>query len=193
MTDGSSRDERENALARAQPSREAANRRWAWIMTLVVAGFFGVAFVQVPLYNTFCKLTGLNGGSGVSAAPAASEDKARWVMVDFTSTVIPGLPWGFEPTQRRVRVHPGETKIVFYRATNFGGHAFTGQAAMSVMPEVAATHFEKIECFCFKRQTLQPKETREFPLVFFLTPDLPHDVHSITLSYVFFPIDRPTP
>jgi cytochrome c oxidase assembly protein subunit 11 len=173
------------------PARPNANRRLAWWLALTAAGFLGFGFALVPLYNTFCELTGLNGKTRDAADVQANTraDTARWVTVNFTSTVMPGLPWRFEPGQRSMRVHPGEVATAFYVATNLDNRRLDGQAVMSVSPEVAARHFKKLECFCFTRQALQPGETHKLPLAFYVTPDLPDDVRTITLSYAFFPVD----
>lgn len=174
----------------APPSRAAMNRRLAWRLALMAAAFLGFGFALVPLYNTFCELTGFNGATRTAAAPLAQVDPTRWVTVEFTSTVMPGLPWQFQPAQRRVRVHPGEPATASYSATNLGDRTLDGRAIMSVAPEVAARHFEKIQCFCFREQALEPRETREFTLAFFVTPDLPPSIKTITLSYAFFPVER---
>ncbi len=171
----------------AVASRAGANRRLAWLLALVAAGFLGFGFALVPLYNTFCHLTGFNGATGTAAAALTPVDRTRWVTVEFTGMVMPGLPWKFRPAQRRVRVHPGETAIARYYATNLGDRTFDGRAIMSVSPEVAATHFEKIECFCFHQEALEPGQTREFSVEFFVTPGLPKYVTTMTLSYAFFP------
>jgi cytochrome c oxidase assembly protein subunit 11 len=176
------------------PASTAANRRLAWVLALAAAGFLGFGFALVPLYNTFCELTGLNGRSGNgTGALASAPPAARWVTVNFTSTVMPGLPWSFAPKQHSLRVHPGELATAFYTATNLAHRPLDGQAVMSVSPEVAARHFKKTECFCFKRQALQPGETRTLPLAFFIDTDLPDEVRTITLSYAFFPIDGRKP
>jgi len=179
--------------AQSGPARPSANRRLAWWLALAAAGFLGFGFALVPLYNSFCELTGLNGKTRDAAGAPPNADAARWVTVNFTSTVMPGLPWRFEPEQRSLRVHPGELATAFYLATNLGSRPLDGQAVMSVSPEVAARHFKKTECFCFKRQELRPGETRKLPLAFYVDPDLPDDVRTVTLSYAFFPIDGPVP
>ena len=177
--------------AREQPRRTTANKRLAWGLTLVVAGFFGFGFALVPLYNTFCKVTGLNGKTDTAAAPPSAVDLTRLVTVEFTSTVMPGLPWQFQPSRRRLLVHPGEPATATYAATNLGSQINDGQAIMSVSPEVAATHFEKLECFCFHKQALHPRETRILPLVFFVSRNLPQNIRTITVSYAAFPIAKP--
>jgi cytochrome c oxidase assembly protein Cox11 len=39
-------------------SARAANRRLAGVLALVAAGFLGFGFGLVPLYNSFCQVTG---------------------------------------------------------------------------------------------------------------------------------------
>jgi cytochrome c oxidase assembly protein subunit 11 len=63
-----------------------------------------------------------------------------------------------------------------------------GQAIPSYAPQQSAPYFQKLECFCFKQQVLAAGETRRFPVVFFIDPDLPKDVTQITLSYTFFEV-----
>ncbi len=161
------------------------------MLTAVAAASLCFGFALVPLYDTLCKLTGLNGKTGTAAAPAGEVDLTRLITVEFTSTVMPGLPWQFRPEERRLQMHPGEPASASYAATNLGAEPLEGQAIMSVTPEVAATYFEKIECFCFRRQALKPGETRTLPLTFFVSRDLPDDIKTITVSYAVFPIDGP--
>jgi cytochrome c oxidase assembly protein subunit 11 len=39
-------------------------------------------------------------------------------VVEFNSDVADGMPWKFRPTQRAVRVKPGESALAFYTAHN---------------------------------------------------------------------------
>ena len=167
-----------------------ANRRLTIKLLLMVAAATGFAFALVPFYDLLCKVTGLNGktGGAVQIAPASKVDSARWVTVEFTSTVMPGMSWEFRPAQTRMRVHPGETARISYLAKNPTNQAMTGQAVPSVSPGWAAQHFNKIECFCFQRQVLKPGEVKEMPLVFFVSPELPAEVQEISLSYTLFPV-----
>jgi len=167
-----------------------ANRRLTIKLLLMVAAATGFAFALVPFYDLLCKVTGLNGktGGAVQIAPASKVDSARWVTVEFTSTVMPGMSWEFRPAQTRMRVHPGETARISYLAKNPTNQAMTGQAVPSVSPGWAAQHFNKIECFCFQRQVLKPGEVKEMPLVFFVSPELPAEVQEVSLSYTLFPV-----
>ena len=63
-------------------------------------------------------------------------------------------------------------------------------------PPTTGGYFEKINCFCFTQQTLQPGEKREMAVVFYVDPKLANDseqnaVNNITLSYTFFPVRVP--
>lgn len=167
-----------------------ANRRLAMKLLLVAAAAIGFAFALVPFYDLLCKVTGLNGktGGAVQIAQASKTDTSRWVTVEFTSTVMPGLSWEFRPAQTRVRVHPGETTRISYLAKNPTNQTIAGRAVPSVSPGWTAQHFNKIECFCFQRQELKPGESREMPLVFFVSPELPAEVREISLSYTLFPV-----
>ncbi|MBI2286559.1 MAG: cytochrome c oxidase assembly protein [Nitrosomonadales bacterium] len=167
-----------------------ANRRLTVRLLLLVAAATGFAFALVPFYDLLCRVTGLNGktGGAVQAAQALEADTARWVTVEFTSTVMPGMSWEFRPAQTRMRVHPGEVTRISYLARNPTNQATAGQAVPSVSPGWTARHFNKVECFCFQRQVLQPGEVKEMPLVFLVSPELPSEVQEISLSYTLFPV-----
>ena len=169
----------------------------------VVALAFAFGFALVPLYDVFCLATGLNGktaaapkigvgglsgapGGAASAPPRSRIDSSRIVTVEFTGTVMPGLPWEMEPLTTRLDLHPGELQQVRFRVHNRADQAIVGQAVPSVSPGLAAQHFEKLDCFCFAQQTLAAGETRELPLTFVVKPELDRDVRTITLSYAFF-------
>lgn len=169
---------------------ETANRRTGWRLALVVIGMFAFGYALVPLYSVICEATGLNGKTGRADAVDAPADNSRWVTVEFTGATMSGLPWEFEPLLKTVRVHPGEVTEVYYQARNPTDEAITGQAVPSLAPNEAASHFKKIECFCFTRQTLKPGETRKMPVRFFVEPSLAKNVNTVTLSYSFFNVDH---
>ena len=170
------------------PSKGRLGRR----LLRLVAGAFAFAFALVPLYDVLCAATGFNGktagqgpirdGFGVGGlktalAPPANVDVTRTITVEFTGTVMPGLPWDMRPLTFKLDAHPGELQQI------------TGQAVPSVTPGKAAQYFDKIECFCFSQQTLGPGEAREMPLAFIVKSGVDRDITHITLSYAFFGID----
>jgi cytochrome c oxidase assembly protein subunit 11 len=172
-----------------QEKRAADNKRLAWKLMWVVAGAVLFAFALVPLYNVFCDLTGLNGkteGLPAVVQKTMKVDESRWVTVEFTSSVMPGLAWNFHPTQTSMKVRPGQIMLATFEAKNMTNETVVGQAIPSVSPSQATFHFKKIECFCFERQELKAGESKEMPLRFYVSPDLPKDIRTVTLSYAFF-------
>jgi cytochrome c oxidase assembly protein subunit 11 len=168
------------------------NRRTGLLLFTVVIGMVALAFASVPLYRLFCEVTGFGGTPQrveADAAPAAPSE--RVVTVRFNADVHSGLPWSFQPAQRAVEVKVGEQALAFYRATNHADRPVTGTATFNVTPDKAGAYFDKIECFCFTEQTLQPGQTVEMPVTFYVDPAILadrglDDVDTITLSYTFF-------
>jgi cytochrome c oxidase assembly protein subunit 11 len=156
----------------------------------VVAGMVGLSYAAVPLYDLFCRVTGFDGTPLVRSLPAG-EVLEREIAVRFDANVTPGLPWRFAAETPEVKVKLGQTTTVHYRVTNDGPTPATGVATFNVQPALAGAYFVKLECFCFIEQTLEPGETRESAVVFYVDPGLARDpnvkdLNSITLSYTYF-------
>jgi cytochrome c oxidase assembly protein subunit 11 len=166
------------------------NARTAWKLVAVVGGMLGLAYAAVPLYEAFCKATGF-GGTPLVAQEGERAVVDRTVTVRFDSNVDPNLSWRFEPEQREVKVKLGEEKLVFFRATNVSQRPIVGTATYNVTPERTAGWFNKIQCFCFTEQLLQPGQSVDMPVVFFVDADMDKDrryddIRTITLSYTFY-------
>lgn len=167
----------------------------AFVCGAFVAVMVGISFAAVPLYSWFCRTTGFGGTTQV-ARTAPEEISGRTVTVRFDSNVAPGLPWSFEPERRTIDMRLGEVVTVYYVVRNESVRVTSGQAGYNVTPPTTGTYFEKINCFCFTQQTLQPGEKREMAVVFYVDPKLANDseqnaVNNITLSYTFFPVRVP--
>lgn len=179
------------------PAKQRANRRVAAICVAFFAGMVGMAYAAVPLYAAFCSLTGY-GGTTQRVEQYADRILDRKITVRFDANVSSALPWTFEPEAREVTMRIGETTQAKYRATNLFDTPTAGRATYNVTPEIAGAYFNKVECFCFTDTTLKPGETLDMPVVFYVDPDIVDapelkDIHTITLSYTFFPVDKPTP
>jgi cytochrome c oxidase assembly protein subunit 11 len=169
-------------------------RTLLWTL-MVLAIMFALVAASPALYRTFCSLTGF-GGTPLKAekAPGAV---AGQVLVRFDANVHPGLPWRFEPEQNTVEVKPGAQTKIFYRATNLSARTIRAQAAYNVSPDQVGKYFKKIQCFCFSEQTLKPGQTVDMPVIFFVDPAFTKDedtkdIHEITLSYTFYPVETVT-
>ncbi len=166
------------------------NARLAWRLVAVVGGMLGLAYAAVPLYEAFCKATGFNG-TPLVAQEGERPIIARTVQVRFDSNVDPNLAWRFEPLQREVKVQLGEEKLVHYRATNISQRPIVGTATYNVTPERVAAWFNKVQCFCFTEQLLQPGQSVDMPVVFFVDAEMAKDrryddIRTVTLSYTFY-------
>jgi len=165
-------------------------------IALVALGAFVFAFSMVPLYNVACeKVFGIKLGKGASAAtPVAGNavDAARSVHVQFDGTVNSKLQWSFRPLQLALDVHPGQQYEALYIARNEARETIVGNAAPSIAPNQASAYFNKTECFCFTQQALKAGEERIMPVRFIVSPSLPTDFSTITLSYTFYRNDRAT-
>jgi cytochrome c oxidase assembly protein subunit 11 len=166
--------------------------RRTWIACAGVAvGMVGLAYASAPLYDLFCRVTGFDGTPIVSKGPSR-EVLDRRIAVRFDANVAPGIDWRFSPETAQIEVKLGETTTVFYKVRNAGAAASTGVATFNVQPALAGAYFMKIQCFCFTEQTLQPGESVDFPVVFYVDPALAQDpnvkdLNGITLSYTYFP------
>jgi cytochrome c oxidase assembly protein subunit 11 len=179
---------------------ERQRRRTLLLLVGLAVGMFGFGFAMVPLYGLLCRATGIESveqrtavGGHSQASSASTTVQDRWVTVKLDTSVHPDLPWTLEPMQRKLRVHPGEINSVIFLAENNSGQEITAQALPSIIPWQATGFFSKLECFCFTQQTLAGNERKEMPLRFLVSPDLPTDVGSITLSYSIMRVSDPQP
>lgn len=184
-------------LSDEQTSKDLArkNRRVALASVGVFAFMVGAAYAAVPLYDLFCRVTGFGGTTQV--AETESEYVIdRMITIRFDGNVNKSLPWKFKPEQRSVTFRMGETAQLAYLATNEGNQTNVGTSTFNVSPPTAGIYFNKLDCFCFTEQAIEPGETIEMPVVFFVDPEMDKDpelkhVKEITLSYTFFPVDEP--
>ena len=163
-------------------------------LMLVVVLMFGFGFMLVPLYDVFCEITGLNGktrGQYQGEVNAAQTANQRKVTIQFVANRNANLPWQFAPEQEEIQLQLGERKKTTFQVSNTYDKNVVAQAIPSVSPARAADYLNKVECFCFQKQPLEAGQSKEFPLVFFIDPDLPADISKLTLSYTLFDISNP--
>jgi cytochrome c oxidase assembly protein subunit 11 len=160
-------------------------------LLVIAVLMFGFGYALVPVYRMICEITGINlltpKDSMLAPAPDNTQiDKTRTITVEFDANAHG--PWRFRPTVNSMQVHPGEMAQVVYEVVNTQARSIDAQAIPSYAPQQAGAHFKKVECFCFKQQTLSPNQAKQMPVVFFIDPALPKDVKTITVSYTFFEI-----
>jgi len=178
----------------------ADNRRMLGKLLVVALAMFGFGYALVPMYRAICEALGVNvlslaeqrrSDAAAGRGGNTQVDLSRTVTVEFDANARG--PWDFKPAVASVQVHPGELATVMYEFRNKQDRTMAAQAIPSYAPKQAMAHFNKIECFCFNEYTLQPGESKQWPVVFIIDPKLPKDVTTITLSYTFFEVGGKTP
>jgi len=172
----------------AREDMREANRRMLKRLAVIAVAMFGFGFLLVPFYEKICEVTGLREIARADEVQNTQVVTSRTIRLELDSNVR-HLNWSFRPLEPHVDIHPGELRQVVYEITNNTGRVVTGQAVPSYGPQHAAPYFKKLECFCFAKQTLQPGETRQMPVVFVIDPKAPEDLGTITLSYTFFEVE----
>jgi cytochrome c oxidase assembly protein subunit 11 len=181
-----------NPVPRSHVKRRA-NRRIVLMTVAAVVGMTGLTWASIPLYRVFCGATGF-GGTTQEARGVNQFDLPilkRTMTVRFNTDISPGIPWTFEPPKAPVKIRVGEEKLVYFTAVNNSDKPVTGHAVYNVTPGKMGLYFSKVECFCFTEQTLQPHQSVEMPVQFFIDPQIADDSHldevkEVTLSYTFF-------
>ena len=197
-----------------QEELEKKNKKTVKWLSLIVLGMFGFAFAQIQLYGLFCKVVGVNSLSSrekidtnissvknntqiaegdVNTVASDSIDNkidSRVITVRFDATVNENLPWSFIPLDKKITVHPGELRQVTYRVKNLTNEVITGQSIANITPWQATPFLSKIECFCHTKQTLQPGEEKDMPLLFTLSKDLPDEMRTLVVSYTFLNAEK---
>ena len=168
-------------------------------LLLLAIGMLGFSYALVPLYKSACNAGWLETTRDDLSNPYANVnrnvdtsntqvDKSRWITVEFLASNNEKMPWRFEAQQKSVKIHPGEMTNVVYDVVNPTDREITGVAIPSYVPALAVQYVQKVECFCFTKQNLGSHESRGMPVVFVVTPDLPKDVNTISISYTFFEV-----
>ncbi|CAI9752739.1 unnamed protein product [Fraxinus pennsylvanica] len=183
----------------SQASPEQKSNKMLLCLTGLVFAMVGCSYAAVPLYRRFCQATGYGGT--VQRRESVEEKivrhakegtlTSREIILQFNADVADGMPWKFVPTQREVRVKPGESALAFYTAENRSSTPITGVSTYNVTPMKAAVYFDKIQCFCFEEQRLLPGEQIDMPVFFYIDPEFETDprmdgINNLILSYTFF-------
>ncbi|XP_062094546.1 cytochrome c oxidase assembly protein COX11, mitochondrial [Humulus lupulus] len=184
-------------------SMEQKSKKMLYYLTALVFVMVGCSYAAVPLYRRFCQATGYGGTvqrresveEKISRHAKDGTVTTREIVVQFNADVADGMQWKFIPTQREVRVKPGESALAFYTAENRSSTPITGVSTYNVTPMKAAVYFNKIQCFCFEEQRLLPGEQIDMPVFFYIDPEFETDprmdgINNLILSYTFFKVSE---
>lgn len=169
------------------------NRKLARSLVCIAIGMVMLSYAAVPLYRLFCQVTGF-GGTTMVAEKGSEDVMPHSITVTFVANIDPNLPWKFKPTQDKTTVNVGESRLISYLAENGANRDVSGTATYNVTPFAAGKYFNKVQCFCFEKQTLNAHQRVHMPVSFFIDPAILkdpelRDITNITLSYTFFNVE----
>ena len=181
---------------------ERRNRRLGLIALGLALAMLGLGYAAVPLYRMFCQVTGFAGTTqratateALDASQFAKSAGGKTISVRFDGQVERGMPWTFKPLQVTQTLAIGERDMALFEARNDSDEPVTGAATFNVVPEQTGAYFNKIQCFCFTEQTLQPHQAVRMPVIFYVDPKIlddpdTKDIQQITLSYTFHEVKK---
>ena len=177
------------STAQNQNNLKAQNKKVIFIITFVGMLMLSLSYAAVPLYDIFCRVTGFGGTTQIASSAPGSTGHPN-INIRFESNITDSLNWDFYSKTKTVKIPMGEEKTIYYFAKNLSDEPIMGTATFNVTPAKAGQYFMKIDCFCFVEQLLNPGESMNMPVTFFIDPDLYKDenvqeVNEITLSYTF--------
>ena len=177
------------STAQNQNNLKAQNKKVIFIITFVGMLMLSLSYAAVPLYDIFCRVTGFGGTTQIASSAPGSSGHPN-INIRFESNITDSLNWDFYSKTKTVKIPMGEEKTIYYFAKNLSDEPIVGTATFNVTPAKVGQYFMKIDCFCFVEQLLNPGESMNMPVTFFIDPDLYKDenvqeVNEITLSYTF--------
>ena len=177
------------STAQNQNNLKAQNKKVIFIISFIGMLMLSLSYAAVPLYDIFCRVTGFGGTTQIASSAPGSTGHPN-INIRFESNITDSLNWDFYSKTKTVKIHMGEEKTIYYFAKNLSDEPIVGTATFNVTPAKAGQYFMKIDCFCFVEQLLNPGESMNMPVTFFIDPDLYKDenvqeVNEITLSYTF--------
>ena len=177
------------STAQNQNNLKVQNKKVIFIITFIGMLMLSLSYAAVPLYDIFCRVTGFGGTTQIASSAPGSTGHPN-INIRFESNITDTLNWDFYSKTKTVKIPMGEEKTIYYFAKNLSDEPIVGTATFNVTPAKAGQYFMKIDCFCFVEQLLNPGESMNMPVTFFIDPDLYKDenvqeVNEITLSYTF--------
>ena len=177
------------STAQNQNNLKAQNKKVIFIISFIGMLMLSLSYAAVPLYDIFCRVTGFGGTTQIASSAPGSSGHPN-INIWFESNITDSLNWDFYSKTKTVKIPMGEEKTIYYFAKNLSDEPIVGTATFNVTPAKAGQYFMKIDCFCFVEQLLNPGESMNMPVTFFIDPDLYKDenvqeVNEITLSYTF--------
>ena len=113
------------------------------------------------------------------------------ISINLLTSVHPNLYWNFKPVKSKIIIKPGDVTTIEYIVENLGDINTTGIATFAYFPKQFGNYVNKINCFCYDAQTLEPKQKDKFTLVLLIDPEVTKDsktkgIKEATIQFTFF-------
>ena len=113
------------------------------------------------------------------------------ISINLLTSVHPNLYWIFKPVKSQIIIKPGDVTTIEYIVENLGDVNTTGIATFAYFPKQFGNYVNKINCFCYDAQTLEPKQKNKFTLVLLIDPEVTKDsktkgIKEATIQFTFF-------
>src|SRR5258708_9271836 len=123
--------------------RKRANRKLVFGLLIMTAASFAFGWALVPLYDVFCRATGI-GNAEAKAGPAVVKeavDPNREVTIEFVASPASVGSYEFKPKGASMRVHPGKLYETEFYAKNLTSVASVPQPLPTISPPLPPHYF----------------------------------------------------
>ena len=116
-------------------------------------------------------------------------------MRRFDTNVSGNLPISFKVLKNREEIKIGESSNIKFQINNESTEQLKVVSTFNVSPPSAGKYFNKLECFCFEKQSIKSLDKKKYNLSYYIDPEILNDpatknIKDITLSYTLFEVDK---
>ena len=114
----------------------------------------------------------------------------RIIKINLDTKVGETLNWKFSTKNNFIDAKIGQVYKIDFNVENYSSSETSGKATYEVKPSFLKKYFVEIDCFCYKKQTLQPSEKSTYSITFYIDPKIlsdfkAKDIKDINISYTF--------
>jgi len=121
------------------------------------------------------------------------DNNQKIITLNLETKVEENLSWNFSTINNSMEVKIGQLYKIDFNVENYGSIKSSGKAIYNVRPKLLKKYFVEIDCFCYKKQTLLPREKSTYSITFYIDPKIlsdlkPKDIKGINIYYTFLNI-----
>ena len=103
------------------------------------------------------------------------------------------MPVNFKPLDNFQNVKIGEVNNIIFEVKNESSQPLEVISTFNTSPPIVGKYFQKLQCFCFEKQTVKSNEIVKFNVAYYIDPKIIDDpatkgTSEITLSYSLFEV-----